>query len=97
MDESRYPELWQLIVCYFHEDYDLFGETMEEIVSSFNADADDDLRMEVVSQIDAFKIENDKNIDAAFVEIFGELGHIDMWGQKKVVPFLDELKRLLQK
>ncbi|MGO4765486.1 contact-dependent growth inhibition system immunity protein [Cupriavidus sp. 2KB_3] len=32
VDRTRYPALQQLIGGYFHEDYDLIGDTFNEII-----------------------------------------------------------------
>lgn len=94
MNPDKYPDLWNLVVM-FGQDYDLFGETVEEIVLAFKKEADGELTADVISQIDGFKKENKNDLDVAFVKTFGELGHVDMWGHTHA-SFLDEVKRLLQ-
>lgn len=94
MDSDRYFELWQLIVL-FGEDYDLFGEAVEEITLSYAGECPKELREEIINQIDDFKRNNSGNIDAAFLKTFGRLGRHDMWGYTPSA-FLDELKRLLK-
>lgn len=95
MCTEKYFELWQM-TAHFGEDFDLFGETVEEIVASCKQDLSADFIRNVILQIDEFKAENKENTDVAFVKTFGELGHVNMWGHTPA-SFLDELKRLLQK
>lgn len=94
MGHDKYYELRSMIL-HFGEDFDLFGETVEEITASCKQDLPADFIQNVILQIDAFKMENKDNLNSEFIKTFGELGHVNMWGHTPT-SFLDELKRLLQ-
>lgn len=93
MDHDKYFELWQL-TALFGEDYDLFGETVDEIALSYAKGCSKELRDKIVDQIDAFRSANTEDLDAAFIETFGRLGRHDMWGHTPT-SFLNVLRKIL--
>jgi len=96
MEDERYYELIQFIGTRFHEDYELYGNTIAEIVASYTARATPVLRQKVVHQIDEFVREHKADLEAAFFEIVGNQFDPALWGHT-AASFFDELKRLLQK
>jgi len=95
MIESRYPQLWQLILGYFNEDSDMWGNNVGEIVQRYRQEssaADQNLAM---LDIDQFKRDNPNNMDLIFKREFGTQFNPELWGYT-VDSFLDELKKLLQ-
>ena len=96
MSDSRYENLWNIIVGYFHEDFDLFGQDIFEIMKYHKSVSDEATRRLAIEEIEKFKSENQGNIDAAFRDEFGEQLDFRGWGYATTISFLDELKKLLQ-
>ncbi|AXV75563.1 MULTISPECIES: contact-dependent growth inhibition system immunity protein [Ralstonia solanacearum species complex] len=94
MCPDEYYELWQLI-SLFGEDFDLFGETIEEIVTSYKKGCSKDLQGKIIIQIDKFMADNKENLDGAFVDSFGLQCAPVLWGHT-TASFLDVLKTLMQ-
>lgn len=95
MEESRYPELWQLICGYFHEDFDLFGNNIEEIVKTYIRDTPVGYRREVVREIEQFRRENQSDMDETFMQEFAGGPDPQLWGHT-ADSFLGEITRLLE-
>src|SRR5579863_1100543 len=96
MSDSRYENLWNIIVGYFHEDFDLFGQDIFEIMKYHKSVSDEATRRLAIEEIEKFKSENQGNIDAAFRDEFGEQLDFREWAYATTTSFLDELKKLLQ-
>ncbi|WP_245621134.1 contact-dependent growth inhibition system immunity protein [Paraburkholderia ferrariae] len=94
MTDEKYENLEQLIFGRFHEDFDLFGDTIQELVLSYKEGRSKDEVDATISEIDAFKIHNPDDLDAAFKDEFGYQCNPRLWGHT-AASFLDELKRLL--
>ncbi|HEY2024821.1 contact-dependent growth inhibition system immunity protein [Paraburkholderia sp.] len=90
----RYENLYQLICGRFHEDFDLFGNTIEELVSSFTCECTPEEINATVAEIDQFKCDHAGNLDAAFEDEFGSQFNPTLWVHT-TESFLDEVKRLL--
>jgi len=93
---SRYENLWNIIVGYFHEDFDLFGRDVFEIMKYHKSVSDEATGRLAIEEIEKFKLENQGNIGAAFRDEFGEKLDFREWGYATTTSFLDELKKLLQ-
>lgn len=89
------PELDQLMSVYFGEDFDLWGDTVEEIINKYNETLDPAQRCGIVKKIDAFKLTHPHNLDDAFSREYGKYFDPEPWGYT-TASFLEELKRLLQ-
>jgi len=90
----KYENLYQLICGRFHENFDLFGNTIEELLLSFACECTPEEINVMVAEIDRFKSDHAGNLDAAFEEKFGRQFNPTLWGHT-TESFLDELKRLL--
>ncbi|MGV2291955.1 contact-dependent growth inhibition system immunity protein [Trinickia sp. YCB016] len=95
ISESKYLNLWNIIVGHFHEDFDLFGQNIEEIISYHKSVSDASARAETIREIDEFKTDNQGNLDAALEREFGRQFDPKLWGHT-TESFLDELKHLLK-
>ena len=93
--DTRYQNLAQIIIGYFNEDFDLFGQTVEEIVACYKRDFPLSMQKSAIAEIDKFKNDNSGNFDFALRKEFGNQFNPKLWGYT-VDSFLDELKRLLQ-
>jgi hypothetical protein len=71
MIESRYPELWQLILGYFNEDSNEWGEGVEEIIQLYKQESSLEMRRLIISEINKFNADGAGNVDAYFIEEFG--------------------------
>jgi len=96
MNKKRYQELDQLIGGYFHEDYDLIGDTFDEIINAYIEGSSPPDRASVIKEIERFKMDNAGKLDAAYRKEF--IDHIDLscWGFT-YETFLDEIKKRLTK
>ena len=94
-DESPYPHLDLLIHGYFNEDFDLWGDNVEEIVSCFKNESDQALHKLVIEDIDRFERDHSANLDGSFAEVYGLYVDPEPWGHT-TASFFEELKRLLK-
>jgi hypothetical protein len=64
---QNYPYLKHLLGCYFHQDYNIEGDTLEDVVGAFNRDCDYKLqkRADVINDIDKFLNDYKSNIKHA--------------------------------
>ncbi|HET8706301.1 MAG TPA: contact-dependent growth inhibition system immunity protein [Pseudomonadales bacterium] len=94
MTNNNYPSLADFIASWFHQDFDLEGETVAEVVTSFLAVTPPEERAALRDDIDAFLAEHSSNLDDDFNAIF----------QPDIIPsalsgstrnFLDEIRRLI--
>jgi hypothetical protein len=93
-DNKEYGDLTGLIRSRFHEDFDLFGNSVEELVSSYTEKMS---RIDIdalISDIDSFKADYPETLDSEFKERFGRQFDPVLWGYT-TASFLDEVKRLL--
>ncbi|MCC8403626.1 hypothetical protein LJ655_17295 [Paraburkholderia sp. MMS20-SJTN17] len=90
----RYEDLFQLIGGYFNEDFDYWGNTIEELVRACASGCTPDMINATVADIERFKSDHAGNLDAAFEETFGGQFDPALWGHT-AESFLDEVKRLL--
>ncbi|MGO4765483.1 contact-dependent growth inhibition system immunity protein [Cupriavidus sp. 2KB_3] len=77
MTDSRYPELWQLIGAYFNQDFDMVGNSIEDLIAVYISESDPATRKRVIQDIERFMAENRGAIEEAYRREFGE--EID-WG-----------------
>ncbi|WP_322010598.1 contact-dependent growth inhibition system immunity protein [Paraburkholderia sp. J12] len=92
--EDKYPELSNFIQIYFGEDFDLWGNTMEEILALYRSESDPVARGTLRSEIDHFRHDNSFDLDASFKAAYGLFVNPVSWGHT-TASFLDELKRFL--
>ncbi|HEY2024819.1 contact-dependent growth inhibition system immunity protein [Paraburkholderia sp.] len=89
----KYFNLDQLIGGYFNEDFDYWGNTIEELVRACASGCTPEIIRATVAEIDQFKSDHAENLDAAFEE-FGMQFDLTLSGHT-TESFLDEVKRLL--
>ncbi|MFT4065331.1 contact-dependent growth inhibition system immunity protein [Paraburkholderia sp.] len=82
-----------IFTVYFGQDFDLFGDTVPEIVSCYRRD-ESHRREDLIREIGSFIGEHPKDLDAAFERDYGSAFDPESWGHT-TASFLDELKRLL--
>lgn len=92
-DMEQYPELEQFIGAYFIEDFDIFGETIEEIALCYKRVAGNARIQQACLEMDKFISDNKVGADVAFAERWGSFDPA-LWGHT-TASFFDELKRIL--
>ncbi|SIT26451.1 contact-dependent growth inhibition system immunity protein [Achromobacter sp. MFA1 R4] len=93
VDLERYPALNNLLAGYFHEDYDLFGETIEEVALAYRQVTSLQEIAEVCREMDRFIVEFGSGAAAAYAEHWGSFNPAG--GGYTIPAFFDELKRIL--
>ena len=68
--ENTYPELYALISGWFHQDFDIVGETVEIIIDAYLAATQSQKKRELENEIKNFIHLNDKNLDIVFRNTF---------------------------
>lgn len=91
---DKYPELSNFIHNYFGEDFDLWGGAIEEIFALYRSESDSAARSTLENEIDNFRRDNSRDLDASFKAAYGLSFNPVPWGHT-TASFLDELKRLL--
>jgi len=95
MLSDRYPQMYSFFGAYLNQDYDLCGDTFEEVVEYFKRIKSRDRCLEMVREIDAFMAEHPDDLDSAFERDYGQEIDHTYWGYT-TVSFLEDLKRLLR-
>lgn len=67
---QRYPELAAFMGGWFHQDFDIHGDSLEQVVDAFKRESNADLIPPLVHDIDAFLATGDEGMDARFEECF---------------------------
>lgn len=94
MAKSPCPNLDQLMWGYFNEDFDIWGETVPEIVSKYKEGVTQSTMSAVVKEIEEFVSSNSEDLDSQFAIAYGAQFNPEPWGHT-TASFLNELKRLL--
>jgi hypothetical protein len=68
--QQLFPELAAFMGGYFHQDFDINGDTLEEVVAAFVVDSDGRLRRLLIDDIDAFLGTGDDGMEERFQEYF---------------------------
>jgi hypothetical protein len=94
MLSDKYPRLYEIFGAYFNEDFDIWGDSIEEIVACYKRDSQRKCHIEMIREIDCFVEEHSGDLDSAFNREYGRDFNPLLWGYT-VASFFDELKRLL--
>ncbi|SMG59386.1 contact-dependent growth inhibition system immunity protein [Paraburkholderia susongensis] len=87
-----YPEMDHLFTTYFGQDFDLFGETVPEIVACYKKDGPYHYE-KLLRELGAFRQEHPNDLDTAF-KPFRRGFRPEGWGYT-IASFLDEIQRIL--
>ncbi|MCF6280838.1 MAG: hypothetical protein L3J28_01305 [Candidatus Polarisedimenticolaceae bacterium] len=68
--KNDYPELADLMSGWFHQDFDIEGETVPEIISAFIASSSANQCESIMSEILSFIQEHNENLSEYFIQIF---------------------------
>jgi hypothetical protein len=94
MEKSPHPNLDQLMWGYFNEDFDLWGDTIPEIVSKYKEVKIQSVLQATIKEIDEFMSFNPENLDSRFAAEYSPQFVPEPWGHT-TISFLNELKHLL--
>ncbi|MBB5419875.1 hypothetical protein QF000_003127 [Paraburkholderia atlantica] len=94
MLSTRYPKMYQLFGAYLNEDFDIWGDTIPDIIACYKRDCPRESHLEMVHEINSFMSEHRDDLDSAFKNDYGRDFSPELWGYT-TASFLDELKRLL--
>lgn len=67
---TNYPDLANLMSGWFHQDFDIEGETVEAIIGAFNASSTQEERRSLMSDISRFLEIGDDRMGEEFVRLF---------------------------
>jgi len=89
-----YPELDQLLHIYFGQDFDLWGNTIEELVGCYKRDSPVKDHQILLEEIARFRQAHPQDLDAAFHSAYPNETNPAGWGHT-TDSFLTEVERLL--
>lgn len=91
--QEVYPELDQLFWAYFNEDFDLSGDTIEEIATCYRRDVDQKRILQACTEMNMFMRRHETDAEVAFSTRWGSFDP-KLWGHT-VASFFEELRRIL--
>jgi len=96
--EKEFPHLWTLMGGTFHQDFDINGNTLEEIVGSFKRETDPEVWALTRRDIERFLAErpNDKQMIEDFEQMFVPQVITEGWGGMTTRQWLIRVSELLQ-
>jgi hypothetical protein len=68
--QELFPELASFMSGWFHQDFDIHGDTLEEVVAAFKAESGAELVAPLVADIDAFLATGDDGMEERFQDWF---------------------------
>jgi hypothetical protein len=94
--KADYPRLDNFFGAYLNQDYQLSGETIEEVVDTYTQDTSAEYRKELSDEIARFCRAHSHDLDAALSASYGF--HFDpaLWDHS-AASFFELVQRLLQR
>lgn len=68
--DKLFPVLSNFMGSWFHQDFDIEGDSLEEVVAAFKADSQHSLIDRLIADIDAFLETGEAGMDEHFQEYF---------------------------
>jgi hypothetical protein len=68
--QELFPELGSFMSGWFHQDFDIHGDTLEAVVAAFRAESGAELVAALVADIDAFLATGDHGMEERFQDWF---------------------------
>ena len=68
--QELFPELASFMSGWFHQDFDIHGDTLEEVVAAFKAESGAELVAPLMADIDAFLATGDDGMEERFQDWF---------------------------
>ncbi|KAB0633354.1 contact-dependent growth inhibition system immunity protein [Burkholderia latens] len=94
MLSTQRPHMYEIFGAYFNQDFDIWGNTIDEIVKCYKDDSTASDRSELILEIDQFIAEHPRDLESAFYANYNNGFDPVLWGYN-AASFLEELKRLL--
>ena len=92
-DASTFPELDQLFGVYFNQDFELLGDTIEEIVAAYSKDMSGERRSALHREIETYLKAHPSDLDSAFTARYGFDFDPAPWGHT-TLSFLRRVQEL---
>jgi hypothetical protein len=92
---SAYPALDHLLHAYFGEDFDLSGNTVEEIVGCYKGESPLEHHRALREEIARFRQAHPNDLDDAFLGFYKNFFNPPLWNHT-TDSFLTEVDRLLR-
>ncbi len=93
--QSKYPQLDHLIGAYLNQDYEISGDTIDEVVACYAKDRTPSDHQVLLDDIERFSHEHEHDLDEAFVAAYGFDFDPALWGLTTAAFFV-ELQRMLR-
>jgi hypothetical protein len=90
-----YPQIDQLLHVYFGQDFDIWGNTIEEIVGCYKRDSPVEFQQALRDDIARFRQAHPHDLDAAFLAAYKYDFNPPLW-KHTTDSFLTEVDRLLR-
>ena len=94
MASRTYPRLSNLLGAWFHQDYDIEGENVEDIISAYKAVTPAADRAELKSEIEMLLAQNPRDLNAVFETTFRPDVDVAAFSGS-VRAFLEEVRALV--
>lgn len=91
---DHYPELDQFFGAYLNQDYDLSGETIEEVVKCYKQGTSAEHRQRLAEEVGRFVEDHSDDLDAFFSARYGYDFDPALWGYT-TASFFERLKQQL--
>ncbi|MCC8393560.1 hypothetical protein LJ656_13260 [Paraburkholderia sp. MMS20-SJTR3] len=88
-----HPEMDQFFCTYFSQDFDLFGETVREIVECYKFDCPHHYK-NLIGELESFRSDHADDLSTAFMP-FRHGFHPEGWGYT-IATFFDEIQSVLK-
>lgn len=92
---TPYPELDQLFGAYLHQDYQLFGNTIEEVVACYKRESSSEQLKQMLNEIARFRAENTEHLDSVLQARYGNDFDPKLWGHT-AATFFELLESVLR-
>lgn len=69
-DPARFPDLAEFMSGWFHQDFDINGDTLEEVVGAFRREVQEDYAQQLRLDIDRFLASAEGDLDERFQQMF---------------------------
>jgi hypothetical protein len=93
---SAYPALDHLLHAYFGEDFDIWGNTVEEIVGCYMRESPVEHHRALREEIARFRQAHPNDLDEAFLDAYKNFFNPPLW-KHTTDSFFTEVDRLLRK
>jgi CdiI immunity protein len=97
VQEHEYPYLANLVCCWFHQDYDIAGSTLEAVIASFKKDSNPDTwaetRGDIARLLNRF---DDQALPQEFVDLFTPDVTVEGWDGMSTLQWLTRVNALLR-